>query len=213
MVPTICSVAQTGEAAAQLRLEHLFRLSPIAFGEGFTHADNGIERRGMDRRRFLDMSSLDSFRYWRRSVWPRMTKRMENSRNIPAQISPVNAPNSFAHILRADPAIRTEDDLRHRFQRREWRADDDVHFPDIGQFQFEVANQRHRLGHGFVHLPVAGNNFFTFFVHVLKIVLVLVLEHPLSARSSNNHPCRSAPRRRAVPRLPKIPNSRRHRYS
>ena len=40
----------------------------------------------------------------------------------------------LAHVLRAEPDVRVQDGLGHRLQRREWRADDDVHLLDIGQF-------------------------------------------------------------------------------
>ena len=75
----------------------------------------------------------------------------------------------FAHVLRAQPDVGiVNDGLGHRFQRRERRAHHDVHLLDVGQFQFQVADQGQRLGHRFVHLPVARNDQFSFFIHILN---------------------------------------------
>ena len=60
--------------------------------------------------------------------------------------------------------------LGHFAQRGERRGDDDVHFLHAREVALEVGDERQRLGDGLVHLPVAGNDQFTFFVH-FKIYL------------------------------------------
>ena len=88
----------------------------------------------------------------------------------------------FAHVLRAEADVGIVDDgLGHRFQGGEGRAHHDVHLADVGQFQFQVAHQSERFGHRLVHLPVAGNDQFSFFIHILIILVpVLVLENPIT---------------------------------
>ena len=71
----------------------------------------------------------------------------------------------LAHVLRAQPDVGIEDGLGHLAQGGERRADDDVHLFDAGQLDLEPAHEVERLGHGLVHLPVAGDNQFAFFVH------------------------------------------------
>ena len=82
----------------------------------------------------------------------------------------------LAHVLRAEPdVLGFQDRLGHRFQRGERRADHDVHFLHVRQFALEVADQGQRLGDGLVHLPVAGNDQFSFFVHFKIIFRALKL--------------------------------------
>ena len=47
IVSSICSARQTGQAAAHLRFEDLFRLAGFPFRQRFADADNGLERGGV----------------------------------------------------------------------------------------------------------------------------------------------------------------------
>ena len=82
----------------------------------------------------------------------------------------VSADVVLAHVLGAQPDVGIEDRFGNLAQRREGRADDDVHLFDVGQLDLQAAHQVQRLGHGLVHLPVAGNNQFPFFIHTVSIV-------------------------------------------
>jgi len=75
----------------------------------------------------------------------------------------------LTHVLGAQTDVGiVNDGFGHRFQGSERRAHHDVHLTDVGQFQFQVAHQGKRFGHRFIHLPVAGDDQFSFFIHVLK---------------------------------------------
>ena len=178
-------LCQTGKAAAHLRLQNLFHLTAFALGKRFTDTDYRFKRCRVGRHRFFSdehvgfLLILAAFGMAEDDV--AHGKFLEHSG---ANLTGERAEIIFTHVLRAEPDVRTiYHGLRHRFKRGEWRADDDVHFPDVGQFHLEVIDQRHRLGNGLVHLPVTRNNQFTFFIHVFKIV---------SSSFSNIHSARTA---------------------
>ena len=79
-------------------------------------------------------------------------------------------------------------------QRGVRRAHDYVHIGLRAEVTIEGFHQVRGFSHGFVHLPVAGDDQFAFFVHG-KII------------------CRTARIRRGVPCLQEIPDSHLHRCS
>ena len=86
--------------------------------------------------------------------------------SIPAQISPVNAPKLFSLMFCA-PSRMLESRIAFDTDSSAVNggANYNIHFLQVRQFALQVADQRQRLGDGFVHLPISGNNQFSFFIH------------------------------------------------
>ena len=77
----------------------------------------------------------------------------------------VRADIVLAHILRTEAEVGIENGFGHLAQHGEGRTDHNVHLFDASQLEFEVAHKVQRLRHRLVHLPVACNDQFPFFVH------------------------------------------------
>src|SRR5262245_1787232 len=71
----------------------------------------------------------------------------------------------LVHVLRAETDVAIKYLLGHLAQGRKRRAHDNIHFLHVGQFALQPAHQVKRLGHGFVHLPVAGDDELAFLIH------------------------------------------------
>ena len=108
----------------------------------------------------------------------------------------------LAHVLRAQADGAVEHGLGNLAQGGEGRADDDIDLGEVGQFEFQPLDQGQRLGHRLVHLPIAGDNEFAFFVHEINGIdfdAAIIW--------------RRAPPRREGPAPPEIPGSPRPRCS
>ena len=160
-------VGQARQAPAHLRVQDLFGLPAFAFGKRFPDANNRLERGGVGGQGFFG----DQFVRFLLVLAPlgmaqndvAHGKFLEHARR---DFAGERAEVMLAHVLRAEADVRVEDRLGNFAQRREGRADDDVHFLARWPVQFSSPRTKvQRLGHGFVHLPVAGDDQFSFFVH------------------------------------------------
>ena len=75
----------------------------------------------------------------------------------------------FAHVLSSE----TDIEIQYRFgnfeQGGEWRTNHNVHLFHIGQLNLQTAHEVQALGHGLIHLPIARNYQFSFFIHNHKL--------------------------------------------
>ena len=159
-------LGQPGEAATHLGLDDLLGLAGLAVFEFLTDTDDGLERRGEGGEGFLgDERVAFELILAALGVAKDDVADEELLEHPGASLARVRAEVVLAHGLRAEAERGAFDGFGDGFQRGEGRADDDVHFLHAGQLALQAGNEVQALGHGFVHLPVAGDDEFAFFVH------------------------------------------------
>ena len=138
-------------------------------GQRFAHAHDRLERRRVHRVRLLRYQRvrfilmLTPFGMPEDDVAHR--KFLEHHRR---DFTRKRADVVLAHVLRAQAQVGVQDGFGHFAQGGERRADHDVHLLHVRQLDLQAPDEVQRLRHGLVHLPVAGDNQFSFFIHVLK---------------------------------------------
>ena len=159
-------LGHAGETAADLCLEDLFGLAGFAFGESFTHANNGLERRGMGCLRLFG-DQLVRFLLVLAALGV-AEDDVANGKFLEhhGAISPVYAPTLCSLMFCAprrmfESRMALETSLSAVNGGQTTMSTSLIFVSSILRSRDEVQ----RLGDRLVHLPIAGDDQFAFFVH------------------------------------------------
>ena len=146
--------------------DDIFRFIRLTLLEGFAHAHDRFQAGG-ERRLGLGVDEGIAFLlvFAPFGMAKNHVVHTQIAQHAGVDLAGVCAVIVRAHVLRAHLDEAVGQRVADGFQRGEWRANHHVHIRLCAHRLVQGADQFRGFSHGFVHLPVAGDDQFAFFVH------------------------------------------------
>ena len=163
-------LAHAFEAGFELGLHNLEGLLALALGKGFANTEDRLELALEGGEHLLVDEGVGLLEIRAAlAVAENDVVGEDRTKHADGDLAGVGAAGLGMHVLGAELDDGAVEGLADRLDRGEWRGDHDFDVGLFADFGDEFLHERNGVGGGLVHLPVAGDEFFSNGHSVLKL--------------------------------------------